>query len=379
MNAIRNISSLSAAAGNGRKKIIITGGGTGGHIFPAIAIGKALQAIEVEMEILFVGARGKMEMEKVPQAGYDIVGITIAGFDRSAIWKNWKLPFQLITGFWQVMQLFRQFKPTAVVGVGGYASFPVMRYAQLKGIDTYIHESNSFAGKSNQLLGKKASAIFVATPGMEKFFPAEKIVVTGNPVRHEIEENTLPRAEAFKMFGLKEGLPVVLVMGGSLGARSINDAVAQQLAILSEKVQLIWQTGKNNADHYAAVAALYPGVYINTFIYQMDAAYVAADIIVSRSGAMSVAEICLSGKASILVPYPLAAEDHQTANARYLTDRKAALLIPDQEATKELVPLILQLAQNNELRNELGAAVRTLAVRNAAPAIAQYILKHSYA
>jgi UDP-N-acetylglucosamine--N-acetylmuramyl-(pentapeptide) pyrophosphoryl-undecaprenol N-acetylglucosamine transferase len=277
------------------------------------------------------------------------------------------------------MQLFRQFKPTAVVGVGGYASFPVMRYAQLKGIDTYIHESNSFAGKSNQLLGKKASAIFVATPGMEKFFPAEKIVVTGNPVRHEIEENTLPRAEAFKMFGLKEGLPVVLVMGGSLGARSINDAVAQQLAILSEKVQLIWQTGKNNADHYAAVAALYPGVYINTFIYQMDAAYVAADIIVSRSGAMSVAEICLSGKASILVPYPLAAEDHQTANARYLTDRKAALLIPDQEATKELVPLILQLAQNNELRNELGAAVRTLAVRNAAPAIAQYILKHSYA
>jgi UDP-N-acetylglucosamine--N-acetylmuramyl-(pentapeptide) pyrophosphoryl-undecaprenol N-acetylglucosamine transferase len=275
MNAIRNISSLTAAAGNGRKKIIITGGGTGGHIFPAIAIGKALQAIEVEMEILFVGARGKMEMEKVPQAGYDIVGITIAGFDRSAIWKNWKLPFQLITGFWQVMQLFRQFKPTAVVGVGGYASFPVMRYAQLKGIDTYIHESNSFAGKSNQLLGKKASAIFVATPGMEKFFPAEKIVVTGNPVRHEIEENTLPRAEAFKMFGLKEGLPVVLVMGGSLGARSINDAVAQQLAILSEKVQLIWQTGKNNADHYAAVAALYPGVYINTFIYHMDAAYVA--------------------------------------------------------------------------------------------------------
>lgn len=378
MRGIINISSLGVAAG-GKKKIIITGGGTGGHIFPAIAIGKALQAAHPELEILFVGAKGKMEMEKVPQAGYDIVGITIAGFNRTSLWKNWKLPFQLLAGFNEVRQIFSRFSPAAVVGVGGYASFPVMRFAQWKGIDTYIHESNSFAGKSNIILGKKAKAIFVATKGMEKFFPAERIVITGNPVRQEIENNLLPKAEAMKTFGLKEGLPTVLVMGGSLGARSINDAIAHNLGKLNNCVQLIWQTGKNNADHYATVAALYPAVYVNQFIYQMDAAYAAADIIVSRSGAMTVAEVCMAAKAAILVPFPLAAEDHQTANARYLTDQQAALLMPDKDAAAELVPLILQLAENKKLMEDLGKAAGTLAVHNTAQKIAQYILTHSYA
>ncbi|MCA6462569.1 MAG: undecaprenyldiphospho-muramoylpentapeptide beta-N-acetylglucosaminyltransferase [Chitinophagaceae bacterium] len=378
MSGIINISTLAVSA-SGKKKIIITGGGTGGHIFPAIAIGKALQVANPELEILFVGAKGKMEMEKVPQAGYNIVGITIAGFNRTSLWKNWKLPFQLLAGFNEVRQIFSRFRPSAVVGVGGYASFPVMRYAQWKGIDTYIHESNSFAGKSNIILGKKAKAIFVATKGMEKFFPAERIVISGNPVRREIENNLLPQAEAFKTFGLKEGLPIVLVMGGSLGARSINEAIAQNLSTLSDHVQLIWQTGKNNADHYATVAALYPAVYVNQFIYQMDAAYAAADIIVSRSGAMTVAEVCMAAKAAILVPFPHAAEDHQTANARYLTDQQAALLMPDKDAATELVPLIIQLAHNKHLREDLGKAAGSLAVHNTAQTIAQYILTHSYA
>ncbi len=378
MSAIINISSLGAAASS-KKKIIITGGGTGGHIFPAIAIGKALQLAHPELEILFVGAKGKMEMEKVPQAGYNIVGITIAGFNRSSLWKNWKLPFQLLAGFNEVRQIFSRFRPAAVVGVGGYASFPVMRYAQWKGIDTYIHESNSFAGKSNIILGKKARAIFVATKGMEKFFPAARIIISGNPVRQEIENNQLTRPEAMRTFGLKEGLPVVLVMGGSLGARSINEAIAQNLSKLSNYVQLIWQTGKNNADHYAAAAALYPSVYVNQFIYQMDAAYAVADIIVSRSGAMTVAEVCMAAKAAILVPFPLAAEDHQTANARYLTDQQAALLVPDKDAATELIPLIIQLSENRNLREDLGKAAASLAVHNAAQKIAQYILTHSYA
>lgn len=378
MSAIVNISSLFGRS-NGRKKIIVTGGGTGGHIFPAIAIAKALQVSHPEMDILFVGAKGKMEMEKVPQAGFDIVGITVAGLNRSSILKNWKLPFQLLAGFNEVRQIFKHFRPMAVVGVGGYASFPVMRYAQFIGIDTYIHESNSFAGKSNILLGKKAKAIFVATPGMEKFFPAEQIMITGNPVRSEIENNTLQKPEAIRSFGLTTDKPIVLVMGGSLGARSINDAIAQHLSHLNDKVQVIWQTGKNNADHYAAMAKLYPSVYISQFIYQMDAAYAAADMIVSRSGAMTVAEVCLAAKAAILVPFPQAAEDHQTANARYLTDRNAALLIPDAQVAQELVPLILQLAANVSLREELGKTAGTLAVHSAAQKIAQFILTHSYA
>lgn len=363
-----------ATQGSG-KRIIISGGGTGGHIFPAIAIANALKKLDASVEILFVGAKGKMEMQKVPEAGYKIIGITIAGFNRSNLLQNWRLPIQLLQSFWQVRKIFKQFTPQAVIGVGGYASFPVIRYAQFSGIDSYIHESNSFAGKANILLGKKARAIFVATAGMESFFPAQSLVVTGNPVRQEIEYPTSTREQALEHFGMSASLPVVLVMGGSLGAKSINEAIAAQLASLQQQVQLIWQTGKQDAAKYVALASGYKTVYVSEFIQRMDLCYLAANVVVSRSGAMSVAEICMSGKPAILVPYPFAAEDHQTANARYLTQHGAALLIADAQAGATLVPAILQLAKDVIQQEKMSAASRTLAVHNAGNTIAQFILK----
>jgi UDP-N-acetylglucosamine--N-acetylmuramyl-(pentapeptide) pyrophosphoryl-undecaprenol N-acetylglucosamine transferase len=365
-----NISSLASG-----KKVIISGGGTGGHIFPAIAIANALKKLDASVEILFVGAKGKMEMQKVPEAGYPIIGITIAGFNRSQLLKNWRLPFQLIQGFWEVRKIFQQFRPQAVIGVGGYASFPLIRYAQFKGVASFIHESNSFAGKANILLGKKARAIFVATTGMETFFPAEKLVVTGNPVRQEIEYPAHSREQALAHFGITASLPVVLVMGGSLGARSINEAIAAQLATLQQRVQLIWQTGKQDSAKYAELAASYKTVVVSEFIQRMDLCYLAANFVVSRSGAMSVAEICMSAKPAILVPYPLAAEDHQTANARYLSHHGAARLIHDAKAATDLVPAILQLAEDKAEQEKMGMAAQTLAVHDAGKKIAQYILK----
>jgi UDP-N-acetylglucosamine--N-acetylmuramyl-(pentapeptide) pyrophosphoryl-undecaprenol N-acetylglucosamine transferase len=365
-----NISSLASG-----KKVIISGGGTGGHIFPAIAIANALKKLDASVEILFVGAKGKMEMQKVPEAGYPIIGITIAGFNRSQLLKNWRLPFQLIQGFWEVRKIFQQFRPQAVIGVGGYASFPLIRYAQFKGVASFIHESNSFAGKANILLGKKARAIFVATTGMETFFPAEKLVVTGNPVRQEIEYPAHSREQALAHFGKTASLPVVLVMGGSLGARSINEAIAAQLATLQQRVQLIWQTGKQDSAKYAELAASYKTVVVSEFIQRMDLCYLAANFVVSRSGAMSVAEICMSAKPAILVPYPLAAEDHQTANARYLSHHGAARLIHDAKAATDLVPAILQLAEDKAAQEKMGMAAQTLAVHDAGKKIAQYILK----
>jgi UDP-N-acetylglucosamine--N-acetylmuramyl-(pentapeptide) pyrophosphoryl-undecaprenol N-acetylglucosamine transferase len=365
-----NISSLASG-----KKVIISGGGTGGHIFPAIAIANALKKLDASVEILFVGAKGKMEMQKVPEAGYPIIGITIAGFNRSQLLKNWRLPFQLIQGFWEVRKIFQQFRPQAVIGVGGYASFPLIRYAQFKGVASFIHESNSFAGKANILLGKKARAIFVATAGMETFFPAEKLVVTGNPVRQEIEYPAHSREQALAHFGITASLPVVLVMGGSLGARSINEAIAAQLATLQQRVQLIWQTGKQDSAKYAELATSYKTVVVSEFIQRMDLCYLAANFVVSRSGAMSVAEICMSAKPAILVPYPLAAEDHQTANARYLSHHGAAWLIQDAKAATDLVPAILQLAEDKAEQEKMGMAAQTLAVHDAGKKIAQYILK----
>lgn len=364
-----------AANGSG-KRIIISGGGTGGHIFPAIAIANALKKIDASVEILFVGAQGKMEMQKVPEAGYTIIGITIAGFNRANLLQNWRLPFQLMQGFWQVRKIFKQFAPQAVIGVGGYASFPVIRYAQFTGINSYIHESNSFAGKANILLGKKARAIFVATAGMETFFPANKLVVTGNPVRQEIEYPINTKEEARLHFGITASLPVVLVMGGSLGAKSINEAIAAQLDNLQQQVQLIWQTGKQDAAKYAALASSYKTVIVREFIQRMDLCYLAANLVVSRSGAMSVAEICMSAKPAILVPYPFAAEDHQTANARYLTHQGAAQLIPDAKAGVDLVKAILHLAGDVAQQKKMGLAAQVLAVHDAGNKIAQYILKN---
>ncbi|HRN91549.1 MAG TPA: undecaprenyldiphospho-muramoylpentapeptide beta-N-acetylglucosaminyltransferase [Ferruginibacter sp.] len=357
-----------------RLSVIVAGGGTGGHIFPAIAIANALRQLHPDTDILFVGAKGKMEMEKVPQAGYPIEGLTIAGFNRSSLIKNIGLPAKLIKSFLQVAGIFKRNQPDAVIGVGGYSSFPVLRYAQWKGIPTFIHEANSFGGKSNILLSKKATAVFTATDGMEKFFPAHKIVVTGNPVRQNITQSGISKEEACQFFGLNPHKKTVLCVGGSLGARSINEALQQHVKqLIQQDIQLIWQTGKS----FAAPDKIdqSSGIYRSEFITQMDMAYAAADVVVSRSGAMALAELCVVKKPSILVPYPFAAEDHQTANAMNLVQKNAAVLVKDQDAMNQLVPAILNLVQDEQKQATLRSEIAKLAVTDADTIVAKAILK----
>ncbi len=359
------------------KKIIIAGGGTGGHIFPAIAIANALKQKEPDMVILFIGAKGKMEMEKVPQAGYPIEGLDIAGFNRSSLIKNVGLPYKLAKSFFQVRKIVNAFQPDAVVGVGGYSSFPVLKYAQSKGIPTFIHESNSYAGKSNILLGKKATAIFVASDGMDKFFPADKLMVTGNPVRKAISKAAVSKEDALRFFGLDTGQTTLLVVGGSLGARSINEVIASHITELSQLgLQLIWQTGKTGAEGYKGRGMPFSNVWVDAFIQDMDKAYAAADVVISRAGAMSVAELCVAGKPVVFVPYPHAAEDHQTVNARYLVDRQAALLVKDDEVRAKLFPAIVKLAKDKNEQQELQQHISGLAITDADEVIAAEILKH---
>lgn len=358
------------------KRVIIAGGGTGGHIFPAIAIANALKKTEPEIEILFVGANGKMEMEKVPQAGYKIKGIDISGFNRSSLIKNIGLPFKLVKSFFQVRSIVKNFKPDAVVGVGGYSSFPVLRFAQAKGIPTFIHESNSFAGKSNIMLGKKATKIFTATDGMENFFPAEKIMITGNPVRAAISKSTVTRNEGIKFFSLVENRKTVLIVGGSLGARTINEAIAKNLDdLLNAGLQLIWQTGKAFAIKARERIGKQESVSMNEFITQMEYAYAAADIVVARSGAMTVAELCVVKKPVLFVPYPFAAEDHQTVNAMKLVNKNAAMIVKDSEASNKLVPMIIELSRNEAKQNELKKNIGLLTIINADEVIAKEILE----
>ena len=358
------------------KKIIIAGGGTGGHIFPAIAIANALIKLNDKIEILFVGAKSKMEMEKVPQAGYKIRGLDIAGFNRSSLIKNIGLPFKLIRSFFQVRSIVNEFKPDAVIGVGGYSSFPVLRYAQAKRIPTFIHESNSFAGKSNMWLGKKATRIFVATDGMEKFFPADKILITGNPVRKTIVQSSIQKDEALKFFGLGKERKTVLAIGGSLGARSINEALTKDMEqLLNNGLQLIWQTGKPYAVKAKERAANVPNVWVDDFINQMEYAYAAADIVISRAGAMAIAELCVAEKPVLFVPYPFAAEDHQTVNAKNLVQKNAALMVSDNEAINKLVPMIIELSKNEIKQNELKQNIKKLAIKNADEIIAEEIIK----
>lgn len=358
------------------KKIIIAGGGTGGHIFPAIAIAGALQRKDPTIDLLFVGAQGKMEMEKVPQAGYRIEGITIAGMNRSSLIKNVSLPFKLIKSFFQVGSILRRFMPDAVIGVGGYSSFPVLRSAQAKGIPTFIHESNSFAGKSNILLGRKATRIFVASDGMEKFFPAGRISVVGNPVRASIVQSRLTREEGLRFFGLDPALPTVLSTGGSLGAKGINEAVAARLDDFGNNgLQLIWQTGKPFAEQAAALGAGRKNLWTRDFIPQMEYAFAAADIVISRSGAMSIAELCVVKKPVVFVPFPFAAEDHQTVNAQHLVDKKAGLMVKDSEAKEKLVDTVLTLAKDKAKQAELSTNIGRLAVTDAGDRIATEILK----
>ncbi len=357
------------------KKIIIAGGGTGGHIFPAIAIANALKKIDDKIEILFVGAKGKMEMEKVPQAGYKIEGLAIAGFNRSSLIKNIGLPFKLIKSFFQVRRIFNTFKPIAVVGVGGYSSFPVLKYAQTRGIKTFIHESNSFAGKSNILLGKNATKIFVATDGMEKFFKANKLKITGNPVRKLIVENNISRTEAIEFFKLSPNKKTILSIGGSLGAKSINEAINKYINKFEKnELQLIWQTGKPYATTAQQTAKGRANIYTSDFITNMEYAYAAADLIISRSGAMAIAEICVAKKPTIFVPYPFAAEDHQTVNAENLVSKSAALIINDNEVLDKLVSSIIALSNNVEQQHTLKQNIAKLAIINADEVIANEIL-----
>jgi UDP-N-acetylglucosamine--N-acetylmuramyl-(pentapeptide) pyrophosphoryl-undecaprenol N-acetylglucosamine transferase len=358
------------------KKVIIAGGGTGGHIFPAIAIANALRSMYEKIDILFIGAKGRMEMEKVPQAGFKIEGLDITGFNRSSLIKNIGLPFKLIKSFLQARRIVKRFEPDVVIGVGGYSSFPVLKVAQRNGIPTFIHESNSFAGKSNIILGKKATKVFTGTDGMEKFFPKEKIIVTGNPVRSAITRSTVLRAEANQFFSLDESKKTVLVVGGSLGAKSINEAIYKGLDdLVNAGLQVIWQTGKPYAVSAKKGTAGKQSVWVNDFITQMEYAYAAADIVVARAGAMTVAELCVVKKPVLFVPYPFAAEDHQTVNAQQLVNKQAALMVKDNEVMEKLVPMIIGLARDENKQEELKRNISALAITNADKKIAEEISK----
>lgn len=357
------------------KKIIIAGGGTGGHIFPAIAIANALKQKQPDMEFLFVGAKGKMEMDRVPQAGYSIVGIDIAGFNRSSLIKNIGLPLKIIKSFFQVRKIFKDFQPDAVIGVGGYSTFPVLKHAQAKGIPTFIHESNSFAGKSNKMLARGATRIFTGTDGMDRFFPADKITITGNPVRKQIVEAAITKEKALAFFGLQPGKTTLLVVGGSLGAKSINEAVLDGMEdLLKSGLQVIWQTGKSLAAEAAEQATTHKDVWASEFIANMEYAYAAADIVIARAGAMTVAEICVVKKPAIFVPYPFAAEDHQTVNAQQLVNKNAAMMVKDAEAKHHVVTMAVGLAADEHKRKEISNNLSRLAITDAAERVADEIL-----
>jgi UDP-N-acetylglucosamine--N-acetylmuramyl-(pentapeptide) pyrophosphoryl-undecaprenol N-acetylglucosamine transferase len=363
--------------GGGRGiRIIIAGGGTGGHIFPAIAIANAILKLEPKTEILFVGAKGKMEMEKIPQAGFKIKGLDIAGFNRSSLIKNAELPFKLLISFIQVRRIFKEFRPTAVIGVGGYSSFPVLRLAQARRIPSFIHESNSFAGKANIMLGKKATRVFVASDGMERFFPKNKILITGNPVRNSISKSIKTREEGLVFFGLDPAKKTVLSVGGSLGAKSINEALDKNLDLFEKNdLQLIWQTGLPYAERGKERAEGKTNIWANEFINQMENAYAAADLVISRSGAMAIAELCVMKKAVVFVPFPFAAEDHQTVNAQNLVNKNAGIMIKDSEALELLVPSIIALSKDEHKQQELKSNISKLAITNADEIIATEILK----
>jgi UDP-N-acetylglucosamine--N-acetylmuramyl-(pentapeptide) pyrophosphoryl-undecaprenol N-acetylglucosamine transferase len=369
MSDVKNISENNL-------RIIIAGGGTGGHIFPAIAIANAIKKMKPDTQFLFVGANGKMEMEKVPQAGYEIKGLDIAGFNRSSLIKNIGLPFKILKSFLQVSKIIKEFKPHAVVGVGGYSSFPVLRFAQSRTIPTFIHESNSFAGKSNIMLGRKATKIFTASENMKAFFPESKTVLTGNPVRQAISHSEVSKSGSLKFLGLQENKKTVLVVGGSLGAKSINEAINKSIDVFGKNnLQLIWQTGKPYFETATATVKAHDEIFLKDFISQMEYAYCAADVVISRSGAMAVAELCLVKKPVIFVPYPYAAEDHQTANAMALVNRNAALMVKDADAGNDLVNTMLKLMADENLQNELKNNISTLAVKNADEIIASKILQ----
>lgn len=363
---------------NNFPKIIISGGGTGGHIFPAVAIANALKRISPNCEILFVGAEGRMEMEKVPAAGYQIIGLHISGIQRGSILKNLSLPFKVVSSVRKAMKIISDFKPDAVVGVGGYASGPLLYAASLKKVPYLIQEQNSYAGVTNKLLGKGAAKICVAFDEMEQFFPAAKILKTGNPVRKtiiDIEGKHYAGAELLKLDPLKK---TILVTGGSLGAGTLNKSIEKYLPLLIENdIQVIWQTGKF---YYNAIidrlgANYHPNVRIMEFLNKMDLAYAAADVIISRAGAGTIAELCFIQKPVVLVPSPNVAEDHQTKNALALVRNGAAVLIADRSAEDTLVPEVLKLLNDKERCETLSEHISKMALHDADTIIANEVLK----
>lgn len=360
------------------KRIIISGGGTGGHIYPAVAIANELKAIDPQIDILFVGAEGKMEMQKVPKAGYQIVGLPIAGFNRSNLAANIGFPFKLIKSVAQARKIVKAFRPDVVVGVGGYASGPTLFMASLAGVPTLLQEQNSYAGVTNKLLAKKAAKICVAYPNMEAFFPKEKLILTGNPVRKDIAEIGFSKEESLAHFGLSTTQPTLLIIGGSQGARSINEAIYQGLdELLADGLQLIWQTGTSFIEKAKQLVEKQGKgqVFVADFIYEMDKAYQAADFVISRAGALSVSELSLAGKPSILVPFPLAAEDHQTQNAMSLVNADAAWLVADKDTQNLLVRKAIELANDTKAKAQLAINIKQFARPNAGKQIAEEVLK----
>lgn len=357
-------------------KFIISGGGTGGHIYPAIAIAEALKRKAPGAEFLFVGARGRMEMEKIPRAGYQVEGLWISGFQRKQFWKNFSLPFKMISSFFKARRIAQRFKPDLAIGVGGYASAMALRAASGLGIPTLIHEQNSYAGKTNKILSRAANKICVAYDGMHRFFPKEKIVYTGNPIRQDIVELSHKRMGGFKHYGLDAHLPTLLVIGGSLGARTLNESIAKNLVAFEQaRIQVFWQTGKFYIDQYKDLATKHKNVKIAAYIDRMDLAYALADAVVSRAGALSIAELCLCGMPSILIPSPNVAEDHQTANAMALVNQHAAILIKDEEAREKLVATAINLLESKAHRRKLSQAIRKLGTADAADRIADEALQ----
>jgi UDP-N-acetylglucosamine--N-acetylmuramyl-(pentapeptide) pyrophosphoryl-undecaprenol N-acetylglucosamine transferase len=360
------------------KRLIISGGGTGGHIFPAISVANALRRIDPEIEILFVGAEGRMEMEQIPSAGYRIIGLPVAGIKRRLTLKNISVMLRLMKSLRMAKGVIKEFKPDVVVGVGGYASGPVLRQAGKLGIPTLIQEQNSYAGVTNKLLARRASVICVAYDGMERYFPADKIIKTGNPVRQNFGNLTGLRNEALSYFGLKKDFPVILVLGGSLGAGSINENLSKNInKLIASDCQWLWQTGKHYYENVRALVSLSfsDNILVHDFISRMEYAYAAADIIVSRAGAGTISELCLVGKPVILVPSPNVAEDHQTRNARALSDRNAGVLITDQQAVEVLVEEAVKLVSDINRRKLLSENILKMAERDADIRIAEEILK----
>lgn len=357
---------------------MIAGGGTGGHIFPAIAIANAVRERAPQAEFLFVGALGKMEMTKVPAAGYRIEGLPIRGFQRRALWRNIGLPWRLLSSMWKAGRLVRRFRPDVAVGVGGYASGPLLAAAQRMGVPTLVQEQNSHAGATNRMLARKAACVCVAYDGMDRYFPREKVLLTGNPVRQDVVDLVGKRPRGMEHFGLREGAPVVLVTGGSLGARGINRGIEAGLSKLRDAgAQLIWQTGTPFLKQArAAISALDWGeARVLEFIDRMDLAYAVADVVVARAGAITVSELCLVKRPAILVPLPTAAEDHQTKNARALSDNGAALLVADAEAVDRLGTTIAELLRDEHRRQQLVQNIAGMGRRDAAAAIAAEVIR----